>query len=295
MHFAIGGTFAARFAGARKEGQNQGGGEDYQCFFHNFTAYSANVMDFALLHSHQATVNANIMTGPEESSTKANQRKPELEASWLSVLGDEFDAPYFQLLKDFLVEERRNNIVYPPGHLIFNAFNSTPLPAVKAVILGQDPYHGPGQAHGLCFSVPRGVEPPPSLKNIFKELEADIGFRDPGHGNLEKWANEGVLLLNATLTVRKDLAGSHQGKGWENFTDAAIRAISEYRAGVVFLLWGKYAMAKQALIDTEKHLVLTAPHPSPLSASRGFFGCRHFSKTNEFLDKIGYGAIDWQL
>ncbi|HMM12787.1 MAG TPA: uracil-DNA glycosylase [Bacteroidales bacterium] len=235
------------------------------------------------------------MHPPQDQQPENRTRKPELEASWLAVLGNEFEAPYFSLLRDFLIEERKKHIIYPPGQFIFNAFNSTPLPAVKAVILGQDPYHGEGQAHGLCFSVPHGVEPPPSLKNIFKELAADIGFRDPGHGNLEKWAKEGVLLLNATLTVRKDLAGSHQGKGWEQFTDAAIRAISEYRAGVVFLLWGKYAMAKQALIDSGKHYILTAPHPSPLSASRGFFGCRHFSKTNNFLEKIGYGPINWQI
>lgn len=235
------------------------------------------------------------MVATQGPLSEGNLRKPELEASWLKVLAEQFEAPYFQLLRDFLVEERRNHVVYPPGHLIFNALNSTPLPAVKAVILGQDPYHGPGQAHGLCFSVPHGIEPPPSLRNIFKELESDIGFRDPHHGNLEKWAREGVLLLNATLTVRKDMAGSHQGKGWEQFTDAVIRVISEYRAGVVFLLWGKYAMAKQALIDVDRHFILTAPHPSPLSASRGFFGCRHFSKTNKFLDDIGYGAIDWQL
>lgn len=235
------------------------------------------------------------MVESHDTVASGSNRKPELEASWFKVLCDEFDAPYFKNLRDFLVEERKTQTVYPPGHLIFNAFNRTPLPAVKAVILGQDPYHGPGQAHGLCFSVPRGIEPPPSLKNIFKELESDVGFSYPDHGNLEKWASEGVLLLNATLTVRKDMAGSHQGKGWEQFTDAAIRAVSEYRAGVVFLLWGKYAMAKQSLIDTEKHLILMAPHPSPLSASRGFFGCRHFSKTNEFLERIGYGAIDWQL
>lgn len=235
------------------------------------------------------------MAENQKASYEISSRKPDLEASWLKVLEDEFDAPYFKLLREFLVEERKTQTVFPPGHLIFNAFNNTPLPAVKAVILGQDPYHGSGQAHGLCFSVPRGIELPPSLRNIYKELESDIGFRDPGHGNLEKWAAEGVLLLNATLTVRKDMAGSHQGKGWEQFTDAAIRAVSEYRAGVVFLLWGKYAMAKQSLIDTDKHLILTAPHPSPLSASRGFFGSRHFSKTNEFLQKTGYGAIDWQL
>lgn len=220
---------------------------------------------------------------------------PVIESSWYEALKNEFESPYFADLKRFLLEERKQNQIYPPGNLIFNAFNLTPLPAVKAVILGQDPYHGPGQAHGLCFSVPFGVEAPPSLKNIFKELKSDLGIDPPTHGNLEKWAKDGVLLINATLTVRASQAGSHQGKGWEKFTDAAIKSVSDNRAGIVFILWGNYAIAKEALIDSSKHFVLKAPHPSPLAASRGFFGCRHFSKTNELLLQAGLLPIDWDL
>jgi uracil-DNA glycosylase len=221
--------------------------------------------------------------------------KPVIESSWYEALRNEFESPYFADLKEFLIEERKHNLIYPPGNLIFNAFNLTPLPAVKAVILGQDPYHGPGQAHGLCFSVPFGVEVPPSLKNIFKELKSDLGIDPPKHGNLEKWAKDGVLLINATLTVRASQAGSHQGKGWERFTDAAIKAVSDNRAGIVFILWGNYAIAKEPLIDQSKHFVLKAPHPSPLAASRGFFGCRHFSKTNELLLQTGLLTINWDL
>ncbi|MBW6498825.1 MAG: uracil-DNA glycosylase [Bacteroidales bacterium] len=220
---------------------------------------------------------------------------PVIEESWKEVLADEFSAPYFQQLKAFLVEEKKKFTVYPPGPLIFSAFNHTPFNKVKVVILGQDPYHGPGQAHGLCFSVNRGVVKPPSLINIFKEIESDLGLLPPAHGNLEKWAHQGVLLLNATLTVRANQAGSHQNKGWERFTDAAIKALSEKRSGLVFLLWGNYAGAKQILIDTTRHHVLKAPHPSPLSASRGFFGCHHFSKTNDLLATQGVTPIDWQL
>ncbi len=226
-------------------------------------------------------------------TTKAVQ--PVIEESWLEVLRSEFEAPYFLSLKSFLVEEKQKYTIFPPGNLIFNAFNTTPLHRVKVVILGQDPYHGPGQAHGLCFSVPVGTDIPPSLRNIFKELHSDLSFQIPNHGNLEKWAREGVLLINATLTVRMSQAGSHQGKGWEIFTDAAIRAISTHSSSVVFLLWGNYAIAKESLIDHKKHLVLKAPHPSPLSASRGFLGCRHFSKTNEYLEKNGREPIDWQI
>ncbi len=221
--------------------------------------------------------------------------KPVIEESWAKVLRDEFASDYFSELKSFLVEERRKYTVYPPAGLIFNAFNLTPLPAVKAVILGQDPYHGPGQAHGLCFSVPDGTAFPPSLLNIFKELESDLGIPRPQSGELTPWAKSGVLLINATLTVRKAQAGSHQGKGWERFTDTVIRSISEYRAGIVFLLWGKYAMAKADLIDQRKHFILTAPHPSPFSASRGFFGCRHFSQTNKLLTEVGLLPVDWHL
>lgn len=224
-----------------------------------------------------------------------NKIKPVIEESWANVLQDEFASDYFTELKNFLMEERKTQTIYPPANLIFNAFNLTSLPAVKAVILGQDPYHGPGQAHGLCFSVPKGIPHPPSLINIFKELENDLGIPRPQSGDLTPWAQSGVLLINATLTVRSAQAGSHQGKGWENFTDAVIRSISEYRAGIVFLLWGKFAMAKADLIDRRKHFILTAPHPSPLSASRGFFGCKHFSQTNNLLSEHGLLPVDWRL
>jgi uracil-DNA glycosylase len=218
---------------------------------------------------------------------------PNIEESWLLALQDEFSAPYFQELKEFLKEEKQKYEIYPPGSRIFAAFNFTPLTAVKVVLLGQDPYHGRGQAHGLCFSVPDGVKPPPSLVNIYKELHNDLGIPIPKTGNLEKWAHQGVMLLNATLTVRSGQAGSHQGKGWETFTDQVIRTISDLRAGVVFLLWGKYAQDKEMLIDTNKHFVLKAPHPSPFSAARGFFGCKHFSQTNKILRDIGLEEIDW--
>jgi len=220
---------------------------------------------------------------------------PIIHPSWKELLINEFESPYFWELKKFLVEEKKKNIVFPPGKLIFNAFDQTPFDKVKAVILGQDPYHGTGQAHGLCFSVPYGVEPPPSLVNIFKELHSDLGIPVPNHGNLESWAKQGVLLLNATLTVCKDRAGSHQGKGWEKFTDSVIQKISEKKESVVFLLWGKYAQAKGNLIDNEKHHILTAPHPSPLSVHSGFFGCRHFSRTNKILTENGETPINWEL
>jgi len=220
---------------------------------------------------------------------------PEIEESCKLALQDEFQAPYFKALKEFLVDERKKYVIFPSGKNIFNAFNLTPLPAVKVVILGQDPYHGQGQAHGLCFSVPDGIALPPSLLNIFKELRSDLGIPISTSGNLEKWARSGVLLINATLTVRAGIAGSHQGKGWERFTDSVIKTISDQRAGVVFLLWGNYAGAKESLIDTSKHCVLKAPHPSPLSASRGFFGCKHFSLANEYLTSIGLPPVDWSI
>jgi len=223
------------------------------------------------------------------------QVNPQIEASWKEILIDEFNANYFVLLKEFLIEEKKRHTLYPPGGKIFNAFNHTPFDHVKVVILGQDPYHGPGQAHGLCFSVPEGIAQPPSLVNIFKELHNDLGIPIPGHGNLEHWTKQGVLLLNATLTVRANQAGSHQGKGWEQFTDAVIKKISRNRSGIVFLLWGRYAQAKEALIDTSKHFILKAAHPSPLSAFNGFFGCRHFSKTNELLIQQGQQPIDWKI
>lgn len=220
----------------------------------------------------------------------------QLEPGWKEVLGVEFGLPYMQQLKQFLVAEKREHTVYPPGNLIFNAFNHTPFGEVNVVILGQDPYHNVGQAHGLSFSVPPGVPIPPSLRNMYQELSTDIpGFRVPGHGDLTAWADQGVLLLNATLTVRAHTAGSHQGKGWETFTDKAIAELSARREGIVFLLWGRYAKNKAALIDYRKHHVLTAAHPSPFSAHHGFFGCKHFSKTNSFLTQQGHKPIDWQV
>jgi uracil-DNA glycosylase len=220
---------------------------------------------------------------------------PQIEESWREVLNDEFHQDYFVKLKSFLVEEKKKRVVFPPGAMIFNAFNNTPFNEVKVVLLGQDPYHGPGQAHGLCFSVPDGIPKPPSLVNIFKEIQTDLGIPIPKGGNLEKWAKQGVLLLNATLTVRAHEAGSHQKRGWEQFTDAAITAISRKQTGVVFLLWGAYAQAKVSIIDQTKHHVLTAPHPSPLSVMRGFYGCKHFSKTNELLRSQGKEEIDWRI
>ena len=219
-----------------------------------------------------------------------------MEQSWKSLLKEEFESDYFSTLREFLVEERKNHIIYPPGSLIFKAFDETPVPKVKAVILGQDPYHGENQAHGLCFSVNDGIKIPPSLKNIYKELDADLGIQEPSSGNLTAWAQQGVLLLNATLTVRKANAGSHQGKGWEQFTDTAIRKLSDERTNLVFLLWGKYAQNKESLINKNNgHLILKAPHPSPFSAYTGFLGCKHFSQTNAFLQSNGIEPINWNL
>ena len=222
-------------------------------------------------------------------------KKPDIEEKWYEVLKGEFESPYFIDIKTFLIEEKRQHIVFPPSPLIFNAFNLTPFENVKVVILGQDPYHNIGQAHGLAFSVPDNIQKPPSLQNIFKELNQDLGISIPLNGNLEKWAKEGVLLLNASLTVRAHEAASHAKIGWQRFTDAAIKALSEYKQNLVFILWGNYAIAKENLIDHNKHLILKTVHPSPLSASRGFFGCRHFSKTNEYLIKNNITPIDWSL
>jgi uracil-DNA glycosylase len=220
---------------------------------------------------------------------------PVIEESWRNRLQEEFHADYFSELKSFLTDEKeKGKIIYPPGQKIFSAFDFTPFEQVKVVILGQDPYHGTGQAHGLSFSVPDGVSPPPSLVNMFKELRDDLGIPVPKKGNLEKWAKQGVLLLNATLTVQASVAGSHQGKGWEQFTDAVIRKISEERKGVVFLLWGKFAQSKEKLIDATKHFVLKAAHPSPL-AGGAFFGSKHFSKANDLLKQQGLEPIDWRL
>lgn len=218
-----------------------------------------------------------------------------IENSWKEVLIEEFDKEYFKKLRSFLKEEKKEgNVIYPAGKRIFAAFDKTPFADVKVVIIGQDPYHGDGQANGLCFSVAEGIRKPPSLLNIFKELQADLGIPIPVHGNLDKWAEQGVLLLNATLTVRANAPGSHQAKGWEQFTDAAIKCISQHSSGIVFLLWGNYAKAKAALIDSSKHFILEAAHPSPL-ARTGFIGCRHFSKTNEILRSLGKKEIDWSL
>ena len=217
----------------------------------------------------------------------------QIEESWKKVLADEFAKDYFQNLSGQIREAYLSGAVYPPPKLVFNAFTNCPFSALKVVILGQDPYHGAGQAHGLSFSVPDGVRVPPSLQNIYKEIKDDLSVEVSESGNLERWAKQGVLLLNATLTVRAGEAGSHQGLGWEQFTDAVIQKISDEKEHVVFLLWGKYAQDKGKNIDTTKHLVLTAPHPSPFSAHTGFLGCKHFSKTNEYLESNGLSEINW--
>ena len=220
----------------------------------------------------------------------------ELEPSWLAVLGDEFNKPYMAELRGLLGKEKEaGQKVYPKGSDIFNAFLQTPFDEVKVVILGQDPYHGENQAHGLSFSVQKGITPPPSLKNIFKELQTDIpGFKTPDHGDLTAWAKQGILLLNASLTVRAGSPGSHQKKGWETFTDKVISTISHKKTGVVFILWGAFAQAKSELIDQTKHFIIKSPHPSPFSAERGFFGSKPFSKTNAILEKEGKKPINWQ-
>ena len=216
-----------------------------------------------------------------------------IEESWKEILKEEFEKPYFSQLTDFVKSEYQLHQVFPPGKEIFNAFNLCPFEELKVVIIGQDPYHGPGQAHGLCFSVKDGVEFPPSLKNIFKEINNDLEIPIPQTGDLSRWAKQGVLLLNATLTVRAHFAGSHQKKGWETFTDEVIRSVSKKKEHVVFLLWGAYAQQKGEMIDQTKHLILESVHPSPLSASRGFFGNHHFSRTNQFLQLQGIVPIQW--
>ena len=216
--------------------------------------------------------------------------------TWKEVLKSEFNKPYFLQIVTFLrTEKMAGKTIYPPGQLMFNAFNTTPFHDVKVVLLGQDPYHGAGQAHGLCFSVQNGAKPPPSLVNIYKELNTDIGMNIPSHGNLTKWAEQGVLMLNASLTVRAEEPMSHSKIGWSEFTDSVIKKVSDQREHVVFILWGKFAQEKQVLVDETKHLVLKAAHPSPFSANNGFFGCRHFSKTNEYLMQNGIDPIDWSL
>lgn len=231
------------------------------------------------------------------SAEATHQKRPvELEASWLRLLRDEFDSHYMRQLRVFLMEEKQSGRqVFPSGSDIFNALNSTPFDDVKVVILGQDPYHGEGQAHGLCFSVKPGVPLPPSLRNIYRELETDVGFDPPGHGFLQAWAQQGVLLLNSVLTVRANQAGSHQGKGWERFTDRIVALLSQNKEALVFLLWGSYAQKKGAMVDRNRHLVLQSVHPSPLSASRGFFGNRHFSQANTYLQSHGKPTVIWQL
>ncbi|HAG97002.1 MAG: uracil-DNA glycosylase [Pseudomonadales bacterium] len=219
-----------------------------------------------------------------------------IEPSWKQHLLPQFQQDYMHSLRDFLVAQKKaGKVIYPKGDEYFNAFNLTPFDRVKVVMIGQDPYHGPGQAHGLCFSVQKGVRFPPSLQNIFKEIHADLGLPIPTNGCLSHWAEQGVLLLNAVLTVEQSKAAAHQGKGWEQFTDAAIRELNEKREGIVFMLWGSYAQKKGQIIDQKKHCVLKAPHPSPLSAHRGFFGCRHFSKANQYLEAKGLTPIDWSV
>jgi uracil-DNA glycosylase len=220
----------------------------------------------------------------------------DLEPSWLAELRQEFEQPYMKSLREFLVAEKRaGKTIYPASANWFNAFRCAPFASVEVVILGQDPYHGPGQAHGLCFSVPRGVEPPPSLRNIFLELERDLGIAPPAHGCLESWATQGVLLLNSVLTVERGRPASHQGRGWEQFTDRVVQVLNERRERLVFLLWGSYAERKGRIIDRERHLVLSSPHPSPLSAHRGFIGNGHFSAANRYLAEHGKRPIDWRL
>ena len=228
----------------------------------------------------------------ETIQNKAGQ----LDASWQAVIGDELNKPYMQSLRAFLKQEKASGkTIFPPSPLIFNAFNHTPFDKVRVVIIGQDPYHGPGQAHGLSFSVPSGIALPPSLMNIFKEIEADLGIKMSNNGDLTAWADQGVLLLNATLTVEMANAGSHQNRGWEEFTDAAIAALNNHREGLVFVLWGSYAQKKGAIIDSKKHLILQSPHPSPLSAHRGFFGNHQFSTINRYLQEHGKTPINWQI
>lgn len=218
-----------------------------------------------------------------------------LDPTWKEALQDEFGKPYFKELAEFVRREYQTKKIFPPPKCIFNALDSTPFDKVRVVILGQDPYHGPGQAHGLCFSVPEGMRVPPSLQNIFKEIQSDLWLPIPQSGNLQHWAEQGILLLNATLTVEAHKAGSHQNRGWEQFTDAIIKVLSEKREGLVFLLWGSYAKKKGAYIDESRHLVLRAAHPSPLSAHNGFFGCKHFSKTNDYLTSKEQAPIEWVI
>ena len=240
-----------------------------------------------------AEAQIDIFASPEEQEQASQTEEPK---TWKDVLDGEREKPYFQEIMEFVRSERASGkTIYPKNSDVFNALSFTPFDKARVVILGQDPYHGPNQAHGLCFSVRPGVPAPPSLLNIFRELESDLGIAMPTHGCLEKWARQGVVLLNAVLTVQAGNAGSHANKGWERFTDKVVRVLSNYKSGLIFLLWGSYAQKKGEVIDRSKHTVLLAPHPSPLSASRGFFGCKHFSKTNETLQAQGLEPIDWSL
>ena len=233
---------------------------------------------------------------PVTDTAATRQRSVQLEPSWLAQLAGEFEQPYMQQLREFLrLEKQQGKRIFPPGSELFSAFSHTPLDKVKIVILGQDPYHGEGQAHGLCFSVRPGVRLPPSLQNIYKEISAELGLTMPNHGHLTPWADQGVLLLNSVLSVESGRAASHQGKGWEIFTDRVIDVINREREGVVFMLWGSYAQRKGAMIDAARHRVLKAPHPSPLSAHRGFFGCGHFIAANDYLRERGHSPVDWSL
>lgn len=246
-----------------------------------------------LLEENLSTHDGNKTDSVNDASSK--KKTPDIEPSWLNILAPEFEKPYMDELRNFLRDEKKRFQVFPPAKQIFNAFWKAPFDNVKVVILGQDPYHGPGQAHGLCFSVAQGVQPPPSLKNIFLELNKSTGMQIPTHGCLEAWAKQGVFLLNTSLTVRAHQPQSHAGKGWEVFTDQVIKEINEKRDNVVFMLWGAPARKKAVMIDKAKHLVLEAPHPSPLSAHRGFIGCGHFVKANEYLKNTNQEAIDWSL
>ena len=226
----------------------------------------------------------------------SSTREIKLHSQWREVIGGEFDKDYMQSLREFLLQRKQQGAaIYPPTNQWFSALNTTPFEDVRVVVLGQDPYHGVGQAHGLCFSVTPGIKVPPSLANIYKEIKSDLGIDQPNHGCLISWAQQGVLLLNATLTVEDGCAGAHQGKGWEQFTDEIIKAVNQKREGVVFMLWGSYAQKKSIMIDSSRHLILKSVHPSPLSAYRGFFGCGHFSAANHYLQERGVKPIDWQL
>ncbi len=244
----------------------------------------------------QHSIHPSARTTPLRPLRRLHRVQPKIDGSWSAVLGDEFEQPHMQQLRAFLVDEvEAGRGFYPPAADVFNALALTPFEAIRVVILGQDPYHGPGQAMGLCFSVRNGVRQPPSLQNIFRELHDDVGIHIPASGDLTEWAKKGVLLLNAVLTVSPRKPASHAGKGWEPFTDRCVRELSERRDGLVFLLWGRYAQQKGEIVDRAKHRVLEAPHPSPYSASSGFFGCRHFSQTNRILESAGGPPVDWQL